>query len=173
MLDCYGANERQLDDVKLVNEVLNKLVYILKINPIEPPHLLPYYYGSVKEDIGVSGKVLLLGGHVTIHTFPLRACYFVDIFYDGNFDEKDVYDFFTDELPYNKKTSNFVFINDNAEKTHRTESSFDFCIDNCNLFLYLSGLSDVYEFGETVWGDCFGCNRTSHNTGLGQLYVCY
>ena len=127
MLDCYGANERQLDDVKLVNEVLNKLVYKLKINPIEPPHLLPYYYGSVKEDIGVSGKVLLLGGHVTIHTFPLRACYFVDIFYDGNFDEKDVYDFFTDELPYNKITSNF-------EVRNRDIDTFDVVPydDNCD-----------------------------------------
>ena len=71
MLDCYGANERQLNDVRLINEVLSKLTYRLKLKPIEPPHLLPYYYGSVKEDIGVSGKVLLLGGHVTIHTFPL------------------------------------------------------------------------------------------------------
>ena len=33
---------------------------------------------------------MLLGGHVTIHTFPLRACYFVDIFYDGEFDENDI-----------------------------------------------------------------------------------
>ena len=106
MLDCYGANERQLDDVKLINEVLNRLVYKLKIKPIEPPHLLPYYYGSVKEDIGVSGKLLLFGGHVTIHTFPLRACYFVDIFYDGEFEENDVYEFFSNELPYNKNTSN-------------------------------------------------------------------
>mgnify|MGYP003319462097 CR=1 FL=1 len=93
-LDCYGANERPLDDVKFINELLNKLVYKLQIKPIEPPHLLPYYYGTVKEDIGVSGKMLLLGGHVTIHTFPLRTCYFVDIFYDGDFEEQDVIDFF-------------------------------------------------------------------------------
>lgn len=105
-LDCYGANERPLDDVKFINEILNKLVYKLQIKPIEPPHLLPYYYGSVKEDIGVSGKMLLLGGHVTIHTFPLRTCYFVDIFYDGEFDEQEVIDFFNYELPYNQKTSN-------------------------------------------------------------------
>ena len=111
MLDCYGANERQLDDIKLINEVLNRLVYKLQLKPIEPPHLLPYYYGSVKEDIGVSGKILLLGGHVTIHTFPLRACYFVDIFYDGEFNEEDVYDFFTEELPYNNSTSNFAVRN--------------------------------------------------------------
>jgi len=107
MLDCYGANDRQLNDINLLNELMNKLVYKLKLQPIEPPHLLPYYYGSVKEDIGVSAKLLLLGGHVTIHTFPLRACYFVDIFYDGEFDENDIYNFFSDELPYNKTTSNF------------------------------------------------------------------
>ena len=108
MLDCYGANERELDDVKLINEILNKLVYKLKLRPIEPPHLLPYYYGSVKEDIGVSAKMLLLGGHVTIHTFPLRTCYFVDIFYDGEFDEEEVYKFFSYELPYNKHTSSIL-----------------------------------------------------------------
>ena len=107
MLDCYGANERQLDDIKLINEVLNRLVYRLRIKPIEPPHLLPYYYGSVKEDIGVSGKMLLLGGHVTIHTFPLRNCYFVDIFCEKDFNENVVIDFFNDELPFNKVTSNF------------------------------------------------------------------
>lgn len=118
MLDCYGANERQLDDVKLINEVLNRLVYKLQIKPIEPPHLLPYYYGSVKEDIGVSGKLLLLGGHVTIHTFPLRTCYFVDIFYDGEFSEEDVIEFFSNELPYNKNTSN-------VEVRNRDINSFD------------------------------------------------
>lgn len=118
MLDCYGANERQLDDIKLINEVLNRLVYRLRIKPIEPPHLLPYYYGSVKEDIGVSGKMLLLGGHVTIHTFPLRNCYFVDIFCEKDFNENVVIDFFNDELPFNKVTSNF-------EVRNRDINSFD------------------------------------------------
>ena len=45
--------------------------------------------------------MLLLGGHVTIHTFPLRNCYFVDIFYEKDFNENAVIDFFNDELPFN------------------------------------------------------------------------
>ena len=49
MLDCYGANERQLDDIKLINEVLNRLVYRLRIKPIEPPHLLPYIMEVLKK----------------------------------------------------------------------------------------------------------------------------
>ena len=32
-----------------INEILNKLVYKLKLRPIEPPHLLPYYYGRTKK----------------------------------------------------------------------------------------------------------------------------
>lgn len=35
-----------------------------------------------------------------------RTCFFVDIFYDGDFNEEDVISFFEYELPYNKNTSN-------------------------------------------------------------------
>ena len=139
-LDCYGANERPLDDVKFINEILNKLAYKLQIKPIEPPHLLPYYYGSVKEDIGVSGKMLLLGGHVTIHTFPLRTCYFVDIFYDGEFDEQEVIDFFNYELPYNQNTSNIEVRNrdilNGCTNIGPHKDNFSFYLNENNLSLY-------------------------------------
>ena len=88
MLDCYGANQNQLDDIKFINDLLNQLAFELNVNPICPPSLIPYYYGKVKDDLGISAYVLLEGGHITIHTFPIRECYFVDVFYDGEFDEK-------------------------------------------------------------------------------------
>ena len=68
--------------------------------------------------------MLLLGGHVTIHTFPLRTCFFVDIFYDGEFDEEEVYKFFSYELPYNKQTSNF-------EVRNKDINTFDMVPYNC------------------------------------------
>lgn len=111
MLDCYGANERQLDDMKLINEVLNRLVFQFQLKPIEPPQLLPYYYGSVKEDIGISARVLLEGGHVTIHTFPIRACYFVDVFSWQDFDVNALKNFFMEEFPFNDQTS-FMAVRD-------------------------------------------------------------
>lgn len=107
MLDCYGANQHQLDDVKYVNDILNQLAYQLRVNPICPPNLVPYYYGKVKEDLGISAFLFLEGGHITIHTFPIRECYFVDIFYDGEFNEKDVYNFFLEELSFNESKSFF------------------------------------------------------------------
>lgn len=105
MLDCYGANQNQLNDIKHINDLLNKLVYALKLNPICPPQLIPYYYGKVKEDIGISAFILLEGGHITIHTFPLRECYFVDIFQDSDFDENVAKEFLKKELPFNEEIS--------------------------------------------------------------------
>lgn len=105
MLDCYGANQNQLNDIKHINDLLNKLVYNLKLNPICPPQLIPYYYGKVKEDIGISAFIMLEGGHITIHTFPVRECYFVDIFVNQDFDENLAKDFLMKELPFREEMS--------------------------------------------------------------------
>ena len=81
------------------------MVYALKLNPVCPPQLIPYYYGKVKEDIGISAFILLEGGHITIHTFPVRECYFVDIFSDGDFDETLAKEFLLKELPHQEEKS--------------------------------------------------------------------
>lgn len=106
-LDCYGAISNQLDDMKVINNVLTNLTYELDLDPICPPTIIPYYYGKVKEDIGISAFVILDGGHVTIHTFPLRECYFVDVFSTRDFNEQEVYNFFLNALPFSEKKSKF------------------------------------------------------------------
>ena len=80
-----------------------------------------YYPISVKEDIGVSARLLLEGGHVTIHTFPIRECYFVDIFYAQDFDENKAYQFFLDELIFNPTISNFEVRNRDVNTFHMVE----------------------------------------------------
>ncbi len=110
-LDCYGSVQHSLDSMILINQLLTNLTYQVGLNPITPPHIIPYYYGKVKEDIGISGYVLLEGGHVTIHTFPMRECYFVDVFSTSDYDEKAIYKFFMENLPFNEKLSNFFIRN--------------------------------------------------------------
>ena len=105
MLDCYGANEHQLDNMKLISQLLTEVVYSLELNPICPVSIIPYYYGKVKEDIGISAYILLKGGHITIHTFPIRECYFVDCYSKDDFDEKKLYNFFKEELPFIDKNT--------------------------------------------------------------------
>lgn len=60
-LDAYGAKNLHLDDIKYINDVLNRVIYELKLDPVTPPQLIPYYYGKVKEDIGVTAYMLLEG----------------------------------------------------------------------------------------------------------------
>lgn len=104
-LDAYGARNSHLDDIKYINDVLNKIIFALKLDPVTPPQLIPYYYGKVKEDIGVTAYLLLEGGHITIHTFPLRECYFVDIYVPENFNDGDALQLFHDLLPFKEELS--------------------------------------------------------------------
>lgn len=99
-VDCYGVSKFLLDDIKLINEFLCDLVFHLGLEAIAPPTIIPYYYGKIKEDIGVSSYVLLSCGHVTIHTFPLRECYFLDVFSKDSFDDLKLKEFLAHNLPY-------------------------------------------------------------------------
>lgn len=117
-LDCYGANEHQLNDMNVVNQLLTDVSYILDVDPICPPCIVPYYYGRVPEDIGISAYVLLEGGHITIHTFPLRECYFIDCFTTKDFDEQKLYDFLQRRLPFDEQNS---FVN----TSHRVKGTFN------------------------------------------------
>ncbi|MCH5161307.1 MAG: S-adenosylmethionine decarboxylase [Clostridiales bacterium] len=87
MYDGYHANEHSLDDIKTINSVLNEIVSTLNLDAAMPPFLLPYYYAMESDDDGISAFTTLRGGHITIHTFPRRGCLFLDLLYDGYFDE--------------------------------------------------------------------------------------
>lgn len=91
-IDAYQGNERRLDDIKSINAVLGEIVRTLNLTAVMPPFLLPYYYAKESEDDGISAFVMLEGGHVTMHTFPKRGCIFVDLLYDGYYNEDKLID---------------------------------------------------------------------------------
>lgn len=121
MLDAYGAHETRLDDIRYINDILNKIIFSLKLNPVTPPQLIPYYYGKVKEDIGVTAFMLLEGGHISIHTFPLRECYFVDLYVPTDFDDKEAYALLMKNLPFDESLSFFEVINRETLKLENYE----------------------------------------------------
>ena len=100
MIDAYGSDSPKLDNLKSVYDSIVKITNFVGVKTIMPPSLVPYYYGSVKEDDGISAFVLLKGGHFTIHTFPQRECYFVDMLYDGFVSESKLLEILNIELPY-------------------------------------------------------------------------
>ena len=93
MLDAYDCNFEQANSVMVVNNLLVTVANELKMQPIMPPYVLPYYYCDEAEDGGISAFILCENGsHITIHTFPYRYCYFVDVLTDKFFAEADAVD---------------------------------------------------------------------------------
>ena len=85
-MDGFHGYRSRLDDIRLVHELLEELPEALGLQPVMPPFLLPYYNGVHADDCGISAFLFLAGGHLTIHTFSVRECYFVDIVYPERFD---------------------------------------------------------------------------------------
>ena len=105
MLDCYGATQTLLDDLRYINKIMNEIPYVLGLKAVTPPQLVPYYYGKVKKDEGTSAYVFLEGGHLTIHAFPFRQCYFIDLFSPETFDTKVLENYLLENLPYKSTNS--------------------------------------------------------------------
>jgi S-adenosylmethionine/arginine decarboxylase-like enzyme len=104
MMDCYGSTQKLLEDLRYFNKVMNEIPYVLHLPAVTPPNLVPYYYGKIKKDEGTSAFVILEGGHFTVHAFPLRSCYFLDIF-GTDFETQPLIDYLLENLPYNQAIS--------------------------------------------------------------------
>ena len=127
MMDCYGAINFKLDDLMGIYDLLNGVANAANLETVAPPTLIPYYYGKDPEDVGISAYLFLRGGHITIHTFSKRECYFLDIMYDGFFNSEMVYNYLEANLPFNKGISNYCVndrrVTDNA-RTQFTDNDF-------------------------------------------------
>ncbi len=108
MMDAYGSIEENANNLKSINELLNGVTHELGLMPVMPPFLVPYYYCNNSEDVGISAFTICKGGHVTIHTFPYRACYFVDIFSDEFFTMSAAESFFKERLFASRVDSKIV-----------------------------------------------------------------
>ncbi len=85
-VDGYGGHRSRYDDIRLVYELLEDVPATLGLTAAMPPMLLPYYDGVEPDDCGISGFVFLPGGHLTLHTFSFRECYFADLVTPKGFD---------------------------------------------------------------------------------------
>ncbi|NLD25739.1 MAG: hypothetical protein GX661_00080 [Acholeplasmataceae bacterium] len=128
MFDCYGANPTLMNDVMYVNRLMNGITAEMGLTAIMPPSLIPYYYGKVEEDNGISSFLLLEGGHLTIHTFPLRKCYFLDLYTEDQLDSSKLEKYLQRYLPFTKETS-MISSRDRHQhlfESHPYDSNLDF-----------------------------------------------
>ena len=85
MLDCFDCDREKLADMDLIFDTLDKLPSQIGMTKIMPPYVFKYQ-GTVPDDWGISGVVLIAESHISIHTFPDKNHAFMDIFSCKSFD---------------------------------------------------------------------------------------
>ncbi|MCU0573499.1 MAG: adenosylmethionine decarboxylase [Syntrophobacteraceae bacterium] len=88
MLDGYGCDRAALEDLQFIYNFLDEYPDQMNMTKIMPPYVFRYN-GSVPEDWGVSGFVLIAESHISIHTFPDKQYLSLDMFSCKPFDTDD------------------------------------------------------------------------------------
>ena len=87
MLDGYGCDRSKLEDINFISSFLDEYPTEMDMTKIMPPYVFRYN-GSVPEDWGVSGFVLIAESHISIHTFPEKRYLSLDMFSCKPFDTR-------------------------------------------------------------------------------------
>lgn len=85
MVDGYGCDRVSLEDIGLIANFLDEYPDQMDMTKIMPPYVFRYC-GTVPEDWGVSGFVLIAESHISIHTFPEKRYLSLDMFSCKPFD---------------------------------------------------------------------------------------
>lgn len=93
ILEAYGCPKGKLADLGLMSEILDSYPSQLDMTKIMPPYVFRYQ-GTVEDDWGVSGIVLIAESHISIHTFPEKGFVTLDIFSCREFDVDAAIDYF-------------------------------------------------------------------------------
>ena len=97
ILEAYGCPKSNLADLGRVSEVLDAYPAQLNMTKIMPPYVFTYK-GTVEDDWGVSGIVLIAESHISIHTFPDKQFVTLDIFSCREFDVDRAVEYFCDHF---------------------------------------------------------------------------
>jgi len=106
IIDGFGASAGLLQDEPFILGLLDSYPSVIGMTKIMSPHVFRYN-GSDPHDWGISGFVLIAESHISIHTFPERRYFNVDIF-TGNtnpFNVEDIKQYWKDRFNATNVTS--------------------------------------------------------------------
>jgi S-adenosylmethionine/arginine decarboxylase-like enzyme len=135
-MDGFQGFRSRFDDIRLVHELLEEIPEALDVQPVMPPYMLPYYNGVVAEDCGISAFIFLAGGHLTVHTFSFRECFFADLVYPSVFDTRKLRYLLETGFPCRSTTAHAVDRGSEAVRDGETAPDRDF---GPHLFLDIQG----------------------------------
>jgi len=93
MVDGYKGNYSKLASVETITNFLDTLPEKIGMTKIMPPYVFKYDGGDKPEDWGVSGFVIIAESHISIHTFPEKGYFSIDIFSCKDFNMDEALDF--------------------------------------------------------------------------------
>lgn len=79
-IDGYGGDEKKLYDITEVFNVLNDLPQELKMNKLCPPYVVLAPSNDKKDQGGLSGFVMIVESHISVHTFPFKKFVSIDVY---------------------------------------------------------------------------------------------
>ena len=97
-----GISEGELNNTEFIKGFLASLVKEIKMQAISEPFVLKYDAEDANES-GVTGTIILAESSLTIHTYPEKKTFFLDIFSCKEFDVENALGFIRDIL----KVSNY------------------------------------------------------------------
>ncbi|MBT4277424.1 S-adenosylmethionine decarboxylase proenzyme [Candidatus Falkowbacteria bacterium] len=80
---------KELSDTKVITSFLVKLIKLAKMKAITEPKVM-YYEHEDKIESGITGFVIIADSHVSIHTYPLKKSFYLDLFSCKKFNEKEI-----------------------------------------------------------------------------------
>ena len=107
-LDLSGCARDTLTSLKLVYDILDQLPLQMGMTKLIPPFCMEYKEGSVPEDWGVTGFVVIAESHISIHTFPEKNYVFIDMFSCKTFDVEKAMKYLREIFKPQKATINLV-----------------------------------------------------------------
>lgn len=87
ILDCYGCPCEPLHNVDTIYRFLADMPPVLGMVPIGPPQLAVFDNPALA---GVTGIIQIVTSHISVHTYALKGCLFMDLFSCKPFDRDDV-----------------------------------------------------------------------------------
>lgn len=89
MLDAYGVSRKPLDDMKLIYNFLYTLPAKIDMTMLTTPLVANAdLTASGKDPGGISGFVMINESHISIHTFPDKGFFSMDLYSCSNFEEE-------------------------------------------------------------------------------------
>ena len=90
--DVYGCDREKINSQKTIENFLKELVDKIDMKIIQGPSVIKYDAEKDSES-GITGFAILAESHISIHTYPKKNFFSLDIFSCKEFDTRDIIDY--------------------------------------------------------------------------------